>query len=439
MNFNDFSVHEFCRCVYGIGDKCSNQISGLEMYSFIKSKTNNFDLTLFDFLRNDVRSFFDYIEVDVEDPQKHLDLIDDKFTLSSTDSLTASQQPYESFTMSRNNVPEQVKVYEVLYDHIEEKERSLREKIELLSVLYDFIIGFKNNIGGILEFSDLVEKEYQKAIESEKLNQLPVGSKVILNELSSRDFIEHCLEQDVPELEIYEYLKLKTDNFESNKVSIFRKELFRFIHKVKISVTEEWVDANKTYSEEHRYSLFCYLDNFTAKNSDKAGAKEIIDEMKAANAKNDLRLAFSMAQRIDPTVRKTVSYYSFDCILRVVEENNKVKDIVNSTNSNTFKTPKLSLSEMALIYIYRKIHVNNENAVELLAHFNVDYQPSGLIKEYNYYSIKSNRVSSGGPVENSHHKKRLNKVIKFLEDNNLSSVEAQKDLDLFEKNIDFDK
>ena len=90
MNFNDFSVHEFCRCVYGIGDNCSNQISGLEMYSFIKSKTNNFDLTLFDFLRNDVRSFFDYIEVDVEDPQKHLDLIDDKFTLSSTDSLTES-------------------------------------------------------------------------------------------------------------------------------------------------------------------------------------------------------------------------------------------------------------------------------------------------------------------------------------------------------------
>lgn len=351
MNFNDFSVHEFCRCVYGIGDNCSNQISGLEMYSFIKSKTNNFDLTLFDFLRNDVRSFFDYIEVDVEDPQKHLDLIDDKFTLSSTDSLTESPQPYETFTMSRNNVPEQVKVYEVLYDHIEEKERSLREKIELLSVLYDFIVGFKNNIGGILEFSDLVEKEYQKAIESEKLNQLPVGSKVILNELTSRDFIEHCLEQDVPELEIYEYIKIKTDNFESNKVSIFRIELFRFIHKVKICVTEEWVDANKTYSEEHRYSLFRYLDNFTAKNSDKAGAKEIIDEMKAANAKNDLRLAFSMAQRIDPTVRKTVSYMrrttqrflfvtSRCMILKTAKHGKNSKGVRNGTGKTLYQQNK---------------------------------------------------------------------------------------------------
>lgn len=436
MNFNDFSVHEFCRCVYGIGDNCSNQISGLEMYSFIKSKTNNFDLTLFEFLRNDVRSFFDYIEVEVEDPQKHYDKIDGTTAHPSSNSLESAPIYYKSFTMSRNNVPEQAKVYEVVYDQIEEKERSLREKIELLSNLYDFIIGFKNNIGGILEFSDLVEKKYQKAIESEKLNQLPVGNKTILNELSSRDFIEHCLEQDVPELEIYEYIKLKTDNFESNKVSIFRKELFRLIHKVKIGLTEEWVDANKTYSEEHKYSLVRYLDNFTAKNSDNPNSKEIIDEIKAAKVKNDLRLAFSMAQKIDPTVRKTVSYYSFDCILRVIEKRSKEKLVATIKRK---AKPNLTMSHIALIYIYQDILISQINGEDILQLFNVKGSVKRLVEKYNFYIKTTNRISVNESKADSFHLKRMNEVVKYLNKNNIDTSKAVKELEIFQRNIQNNK
>lgn len=435
MNFKDFSVHEFCECVYGIGDKCSNQISTLDMYSFVNSKTNNFDLTLFEFFINDVRSFFDYIEVEVEDPQKHYDIIGGKTSLSSTGSLESAPLHYDSFTMSRKNVPKEVIVYEVLYDEIERKERTLGDKIAILSH-YDFVLGFKNNIGRIEFFSDLVEQEYQKAIDLDKQNRIPVVNTIKLNDFTSREFIQHCFQYEVPELEIYEYIKLKTDNFESSKVSLFKKELFRFIDKVKIYATKEWGDGNRSYSEESKYYLFSYLESFASKNLDNPVTKEIIAEIETANVNNDLRYAFSIAQKIDPTIRITVEYYSFDCILQIIEDTFKEKNVFNSTVSNTSVKTKLSLSEMALICYYKSDLVTKENAQSILDNFNSPLLPEGIVKRYNKYLFKSNRINSGGPSQNISHKKRLLNVVRFLKENKLPHQEAEADLNKFLENID---
>jgi len=329
MDYSKKSVYDFCAEVYDFyADFLPNNVSSVDMYNFLKQRTNNFQKELFDYVIIDIRNFIESVEFEIENPEKEPELIIDENTGYPTQASSEAYYLHRNFIVCTiKNLPDVYSVFEDTCFKFKDEE-SLRERIGKFNLISQ-IRYVRHNVSNLLRFSDIAEKEYQKTIEKEKLEKTPsIIDNFSIYDLNSREFIEYCFKYEVPQLEMYDFIQKKTDNFDSNKIKLFIDELGRFAERVHIYVTEEREYGKEKFTEEFNYYLLGFLNSYSFKNSDNPGAKEIIENINRATNEIDLNLALKTARKINPLIRTGLEYYSFISILEILENN--IKDEPNS-------------------------------------------------------------------------------------------------------------
>lgn len=347
MNYSNTSVYEFCSNVYDLytSSFIPCNISSLEMYKFLKEKTNNFQKELFDYIISDIRDFIEDVEFEIENPEKEPDLIIDENTGYPTQASAEELSDYQRTIITTiRNLPDYYPIYDDTFFNFKDEE-SLKDRVEKLHLIPQ-IKHIRHNVSNLLRFSDISEKEYQKAVEKEKQKTLPLhNDNFNIYDLNSREFIEHCFKHEVPNLEMYDYIQKKTDDFDSNKIKLFINELFRFAEKVHIFVTEERKYDNEKSTEEFNHYLLGYLTSYSLKNSDNPEAREIIEDITRATVEMDLKLALKTARKINPLIRTGLEYYSFTSILEILENNIKEEPDNHSFSKQITNYYDLNLQE----------------------------------------------------------------------------------------------
>lgn len=161
MNFSDYSVKQFCDEVYAIkGNPFStSEISSLDMYQYIREKTNNFDLGSLSYLINDIRNYYENIKFSIRNPDPMPEQVIDQDTGYPTLESEKLIDNYNTFLIRR------------LYPFILELEfdlhlvftedQTLREKVDILIKALPEA-SFIHDISNLLKFSDIAEKEYER-------------------------------------------------------------------------------------------------------------------------------------------------------------------------------------------------------------------------------------------------------------------------------------
>lgn len=324
MDYSKTSVYDFCAQVYDFyADFLPNNVSSVDMYNFLKQKTNNFQKELFDYVIIDIRNFIESIEFEIENPDERPELaIDDETGYPTNTSSEAHYLHNDFIVCTITNLPGILSALEDTFFKFKDEE-SLRERIEKLNLIPK-IRYFRHNISNLLRFSDIAEKEYLKVVEREKNKRKSFfDDNFSIYNLNSREFIEHCFEYEIPPLEMYDFILKKTDSFDSIKIKLFIDELARFAERVHIYVTEERKYGNEKFTEEFNYYLLGYLNSYSIKNKDNPDVKEIIADIDRATNELDLSLALKTARKINPLIRVGLEYYSFINILEILENNIK--------------------------------------------------------------------------------------------------------------------
>src|SRR5690554_4932172 len=115
MNYSNTSVYEFCSNVYDLytSSFIPCNISSLEMYKFLKEKTNNFQKELFDYIISDIRDFIEDVEFEIENPEKEPDLIIDENTGYPTQASAEELSDYQRTIITTiRNLPDYYPIYD---------------------------------------------------------------------------------------------------------------------------------------------------------------------------------------------------------------------------------------------------------------------------------------------------------------------------------------
>ncbi len=331
MDYSNMSVFDFCAEIYDLysSDFRPYNISSVDMYNYLKKKTNNFDIESFGYAIYDIRNFVKYVEFEFENPDERPELVIDNTTGYPTNASSEAHYLHEDYIVRNiTNLPGIYSVYEDTFFQFKDEE-SLRERVSKFNLIPQ-IKNICHDISNLLRFSDIAEKEYQKAIEKKEQNNLPLyNENFSIYELNSREFIEYCMKHEVPQLEMYDFIQKKTDNFDSNKTELFINELYRFNERIHIYITEDREYDGMKHTEEFNYYLLGYLRSYMLKNKDNPDAKEIIDHIENVLENSDLKTALLIARKINPRVRTGLEYHSFTNILYILENNVKEESDIN--------------------------------------------------------------------------------------------------------------
>ena len=161
MNFSNYPVKQFCDEVYAINGNpfSTSEISSLDMYQYIREKTNNFDLGSLSYLINDIRNYYENIKFSIRNPDPMPEQVIDQDTGYPTLESEKLIDNYNTFLIRR------------LYPFILELEfdlhlvftedQTLREKVDILIKALPEA-SFIHDISNLLKFSDIAEKEYER-------------------------------------------------------------------------------------------------------------------------------------------------------------------------------------------------------------------------------------------------------------------------------------
>ena len=161
MNFSNYPVKQFCDEVYAINGNpfSTSKISSLDMYQYIKKKTNNFDFDSLSYLISDIRNYYDNIIFSFRNPKPKPEIKIDQYTGYPTSESQKLIDNYNTFLIRR------------LYPFILELEfdlhlvftedQTLREKVDIFKKALPKAF-LTNDISNLLKFSDIAEKEYAR-------------------------------------------------------------------------------------------------------------------------------------------------------------------------------------------------------------------------------------------------------------------------------------
>ena len=161
MNFSDYSVKQFCDEVYAIkGNPFStSEISSLDMYQYIREKTNNFDFDSLSYFISDIRSYYDRIKFKVKnsDPKPEIEIDQDTgYPTSESQELIDN---YETFLNRHLSLFLIHLEFNLDLDYTENQ--TLREKVDIFKKALPEA-SFIHDISNLLKFSDIAEKEYER-------------------------------------------------------------------------------------------------------------------------------------------------------------------------------------------------------------------------------------------------------------------------------------
>ena len=393
MDYSHYSVFNFCAEIYDLIELPfgNSDISSIDMYKFLKSKTNNFDKELFDYLILDIRNFSNAIEFEVKniDPKPEFN-IDESTGYPNYESSELYYNYQEYLVYNIKNLPGLYKTRDDLFSCFDDK-TTLRDRISYFKTR-PFIVKLCHNINDILQFSDIAEKEYQKTTDREKIKNTPIEKNVELNDFTSREFIEFCFKHEVPNLEMFDYIKIKTENFEIKKVKLFINELKRFSERVLIYVTEEKDFGYEKHIVEICYYLTGYLNSFAIKNIDNPDTISIINDIKTVQDTQNLKLALNTARRINSKIRTSLEYSTYINILYILENNVKDDNITNLSTNKTKSYHDLTLYEFLDVItkihpVHEIVYTNKENVLDTVSIKGTE-EEEGLESKYDDQTLK---------------------------------------------------
>lgn len=370
MEFSQYSITHFCNIIYGLSDVpyYTQEFSSIEMYEFLKEKSNNFDHIAFEYLIHDIRNYSEKIQFKISNPFQKPELVIDKETGYPT---TQSQELCDAYK------PYIIGPLDSFYLYIEfdvdlkfSIEQSIKERIEL----------FKNalpgatilhNISNLIKFSEMAEKEFKKSqyqeipkvnnsrIESFSTTRLPAANS-ILKDINKDNFIDLILEigKLMPDLEVRRvFLEKRFIEMGYSIESGYKQTTYFYNELKKARDGQESIYKGKCINNEDTFAL---VDSYTCYFK--------INHIRFNNL--EILLNAPMGGSISNTneQQKTTS---------------KIKTISN---------PELTLAHIALICYYQNIIINTSNAESILKEFNNPSTPKKIIEKYNYFIQKNNRV-----------------------------------------------
>ena len=161
MNFSNYPVKQFCDEVYAINGNpfSTSEISSLDMYQYIREKTNNFDFDSLSYLISDIRNYYENIIFSFRNPKPKPEIKIDQYTGYPTSESQELIDNYETFLNRHLSLFLIHLEFNLDLDYTENQ--TLREKVDIFKKALPEA-SFIHDISNLLKFSDIAEKEYER-------------------------------------------------------------------------------------------------------------------------------------------------------------------------------------------------------------------------------------------------------------------------------------
>lgn len=161
MKYSEYPVKQFCDEVYAADENpfSFSEISSLDMYQYIREKTNNFDLGSLSYLINDIRNYYENIKFSIRNPDPMPEQVIDQDTGYPTSESQELIDNYETFLNRHLSLFLIHLEFNLDLDYTEDQ--TLREKVDIFKKALPEA-SFIHDISNLLKFSDIAEKEYAR-------------------------------------------------------------------------------------------------------------------------------------------------------------------------------------------------------------------------------------------------------------------------------------
>ena len=137
----------------------TSEISSLDMYQYIKEKTNNFDFDSLSYLISDIRNYYENIIFSIRNPEPMPEIEIDQDTGYPTLESQELIDNYKTFLNRHLSLFIIQLEFDLHLDYTEDQ--TLREKVDIFKKALPQA-SFIHDISNLLKFSDIAEKEYER-------------------------------------------------------------------------------------------------------------------------------------------------------------------------------------------------------------------------------------------------------------------------------------
>lgn len=161
MKYSEYPVKQFCDEVYAADENpfSFSEISSLDMYQYIREKTNNFDFDSLSYLISDIRNYYENIIFRFRNPKPKPEIKIDQYTGYPTSESQELIDNYETFLNRHLSLFLIHLEFNLDLDYTENQ--TLREKVDIFKKALPEA-SFIHDISNLLKFSDIAEKEYAR-------------------------------------------------------------------------------------------------------------------------------------------------------------------------------------------------------------------------------------------------------------------------------------
>jgi hypothetical protein len=487
INYNATPA-EFCSMLYKLHDRHSfdDDVTPSQMEKYIKSVTKNYNKPDFEYLLSEIRNFAHKIQILIPKPENEIIKKNDD---NENDRFEENKYKYY------DTDPITLSILFNIESEVDEQE-TLREKIRTLKNHIPEA-KFKPGLTGLLTFSEMAEKQFEKRTQTEHYNSNDIteekqirittsakNTDIITNkkylDLTPLDFCTFLYKprtgleekeyfesdylarknEEISDHMLYQYIKHNTNNFDKKSFDYLIADIRNYVYQITFHLPEIHQDGTDYYSgfdfeqdywgniimtDDYYFGVIFNQPEFTIETIGSwDGASGSMYTMRY-HIPDNLTLKERHELILDKIPLATFRY-GIDNLLHFSEfaedEYAKIKGQKTSKSStsqnkteNIQTDAKLSHAHIALICFYQGIAINKQNGDEILLKYNGTGGQKKLIEKYNFYIRRENRVLCDETKSDLAKQKRLIEVIDFLNRNNLNSEPATKELNELEKNM----
>ena len=283
----------------------------------------------------------------------------------------------------------------------------------------------------------------------------------------------------IPLVDMYQFLEEKSNNFDLKSFEYLIQDIRNFHINIEFNTTnpaacpEIEIDQatglqsteNKELRESHKYylkhnfndvisifeygisSLICIFDfkcklKFTDKQTLRQKVELFHKALPSALFLHDLDSLLKFSDLAEKEYARIIesSKTTADNIIQLKLEENHTTNSVLQENPNIKQTEqaKLTFAHIALICIYQNILINSQNAENVIEEYHGKGESRKLLERYSHFLKQDNRIAVKKTNEHSRkaemaREKLLIEVITYLENKQLNTTKAQKDLEEIQK------
>lgn len=272
MKFSNHSIKQFLDELYDVFESPfgRNVISSVEMFQFIKEKSNNFDFSCFEYLIQDIRNYYVNVEFKYQNPQPKPELEidpDTGYPSWESEQIVEAYKPYNVWDLSEIYLLLEFDIKLDISEHT-----TLRERIDQFKKLLPKAI-LLHDFESLLRFSDIAEKEYISRIKNKSTTKTDITTNIIdinYNSLSPTNFcwLLYPRNSDNPvfvhsqgsfwnkkteavtEHVMNIYIKNSTDNFNLESLNLFLADIRNFAYYINFHIPNNIINEDDVFLDD---------------------------------------------------------------------------------------------------------------------------------------------------------------------------------------------